>query len=761
MTLPSLWLLQYLIAAAISLIVSFYVVYRERKTRSPSAALRFLFLFGLSVFVWENLAYLQRSASNPDSAFTFLRLLSISSVLSLSAYLAAILSIRKKSQALPLVFLPAWVNVCTVPFVSYDFHLTQYGWSYRVVQPSVLFIIGTLIYLGYLAATVLSLIKLVTEARSKQLKKKYGILLGSFLVFQVIGMPLTNYLLMVNPNFPPLGGILHLATFLLISYALMIQEEKIPLISYFTPEDFPRVYSSFLTILYNKTGNTSLGEESFKFSDFIKESGIEKCVTISEKGIMFKMPENLNHAELINKNLEILERIFEDSEIVDNYLRVLNAAYQVLGEKFEEIIKRNEVFLKRSDLIYGVAKGYFLERIRKDDSLNFFDNIKACLKIYKRLLLPVDTEILSSIDSHKRLAMHYATKNVRITEYGEILIQEAEKSIRRLPKEEQLPIIIESFNSFVSWIYEKALKRSDSETQRLINILEKILILNKEKATKLNIHNTFLETLASRIPRMKIQEIYLEYLEESVNSRESELKKIRRRLIEAERMAAIGETAMMIGHDIRNPLQAIFNTLYLTIKKIDTISTSLEEKNQLKNLLERIYKQAEYINGIVMDLQDYAKDVTPQLVETDIHELLDDALSSIMIPEKIDVILDVEEGFPKILADHTLMKRVLANLIKNAVEAMPEGGKVRISATVKGDKVLINVRDTGIGIPKENMDKIFKPFFTTKSKGLGLGLAICKKLVEAQGGRITVKSEAGKGTEFKIEIPVGKERLEK
>jgi len=755
--LPSLWLLQYLIAAVISLIISFYVMYREKKDRLPSASLKYLFFFGLSVFAWENLAYLQRTASTPENAFTFLRLLTLSSVVSQSSYLAAILSVRKKFRVLPWVFLPAWVNVCAISFVSYDFHMTHYGWSYRVVQPSAPFIIITLTYLSYLVATVLSLIKLVIEARSKQLKKKYGILLGSFLVFQVIGMPLTNYLLMINPDFPPLGGMLHFATFLFIGYALMIREEKIPSIPRFG-RDFSEVYSSFLTVLYNKTGTTSFGEESFKFSDFIKDSGIEDYVVISEKSITFKMPENLNHSDLINKNLRILERNFEDSEIVDNYLRVLNSAYQVLGEKLGEIIESNEDFLKRSDLIYGIAKGYFLEKIRKDESLKFFDNVKSCLKIYKRLLLPIDVEILSSIDSHKRLAMHYATKKVRITEYGEILMQEAERAIRKLPEKEQLPIIIESFNSFVSWIYERALKRSDAETQRIINTLQRILTLNKEKTVKINACSTFLETLASKIPRKQIQKIYLEYLEESVDSRDNELKQIRRRLLEAERMAAIGETATMIGHDIRNPLQAIFNTLYLAIKRIDAMPTSLEEKNQLKNLLERIRRQAEYINRIVMSLQDYTKNVTPELVKSDMHELLDDALSSITVPEKIDVTLYVEDGFPKILVDPTLMKRVLMNLIKNAVEAMPKGGKIRISATVKGDTALINVRDTGIGIPKENMDKIFKPFFTTKSKGLGLGLAACKKFVEAQGGRITVKSDVGRGSEFRIEIPIARNR---
>jgi len=753
----SLWLLQYLIAAAISLIISFYAVYRERKNRPPSSALRYFFIFGLLVFVWENAAYLQRSAPDLDSAFLFLCLLSTSSILSQPAYLAAILSIRKESEMLPLIFLPALVNIFMLPFVHYDFYLTEYGWSYRVIDPSAAFIIEILIYMGYSITIVLFLAKLTVEARSKRLRKKYGILLGSFLAFQVIGIPLTNYQLMINPNFPPLGGILHLVTFLFISYALMIREEKIPLVSHFRIGDFSKVYSSFLTILYNKTGDTSLGEESFKFNDFIRDSGIEDYVTLSKKGIIFKMPRNLRHIDLINKNLKLLERNFEDSEILDLYLRVLNVAYQVLGEKFSEIIKNNEDFLKRSDLIYGIANGYFLETIRRDDSLKSLDDVKSCLKIYKRLLLPIDIEVLSSIDSQKRLAMHYATRNVKITEYGEVLMQKVEQSIKKLPEGEQLPIIIESFNSFVSWIYERALKRVNGETQKILNILQKVLTLNKEVAVKLNIYDTFLEALVSRIPQTQIQQLYLDYLEEIVESKTNMLKQIQKQLLEAERMAAIGETVTMIGHDIRNPLQAIFNTLYLAMKKIDMMQASSEEKNQLRNLLEKIHHQADYINKIILDLQDYTKGVTPELIELDLHKLLSETLSSISIPERIDLIINMPDDFPKILADPVLMKRILINLIENAIEAIPEGGGVKINAIVKGEKAIIEVEDTGIGIPKERINDIFRPFFTTKPKGLGLGLAVCKKLIDAQGGKIFVESVDGKGAKFKIEIPIKKE----
>ncbi|MHA1833857.1 MAG: sensor histidine kinase, partial [Candidatus Baldrarchaeia archaeon] len=121
------------------------------------------------------------------------------------------------------------------------------------------------------------------------------------------------------------------------------------------------------------------------------------------------------------------------------------------------------------------------------------------------------------------------------------------------------------------------------------------------------------------------------------------------------------------------------------------------------------------------------------------------------------LIINMPDDFPKILADPVLMKRILINLIENAIEAIPEGGGVKINAIVKGEKAIIEVEDTGIGIPKERMNAIFRPFFTTKPKGLGLGLAVCKKLIDAQGGKISVTSVNGKGTKFKIVIPIKKE----
>nr|MDO8079392.1 PAS domain S-box protein [Candidatus Freyarchaeota archaeon] len=242
---------------------------------------------------------------------------------------------------------------------------------------------------------------------------------------------------------------------------------------------------------------------------------------------------------------------------------------------------------------------------------------------------------------------------------------------------------------------------------------------------------------------------YSEQLEELVEERT-------RKLREAERLATIGETAAMVGHDLRNPLQAIIGSLYLANGKLKPLSSPAhrKQKNDLEELLQTIEKQVDYMNKIVSDLEDYARPLTAQLVETSLRQLIIDTLSTITIPEKVKVSIEIGERFPRLMVDQAMMRRVLVNLITNALQAMPSGGQLTIRGSKRADAALINVEDTGVGIPEENLSKLFEPLFTTKSKGQGLGLAVCKRLVEAHGGSITVESKVGRGSTFTVKIPI-------
>lgn len=240
---------------------------------------------------------------------------------------------------------------------------------------------------------------------------------------------------------------------------------------------------------------------------------------------------------------------------------------------------------------------------------------------------------------------------------------------------------------------------------------------------------------------------YTKNLETLVEERTKQLK-------DAERLATIGETAGMIGHDIRNPLQSIVSELYLAKSKLLAAPDS-DLKRSLVEGLSLIEEQLSYITKIVADLQDYARPLKPELVEVgDLCSVIEQLLSTVKVPNNINSSISCK-SLPKVKVDLTFLQRILVNLAINAIQAMPNGGKLDVAVFQKESKVCISVSDTGVGISEELKPKLFTPMVTTKAKGQGFGLAVVKRLVEAQGGRISFESEVGKGTKFIIELPFG------
>jgi PAS domain S-box-containing protein len=245
----------------------------------------------------------------------------------------------------------------------------------------------------------------------------------------------------------------------------------------------------------------------------------------------------------------------------------------------------------------------------------------------------------------------------------------------------------------------------------------------------------------------KLEE-YSQHLEELVEKRTRQLKEAEEQLIKSERLAAIGQVAAMVGHDLRNPLTSIKGATYYLKKKL-----GLKMDEKAMEMLELIEKDIEHSNEIITDLMEYSKEIRLELTETTSKSIVRDALSLVEVLENVQV-LDLTQSEPKIKVDVAKMKRVFGNLIKNAIDAMPIGGKLTITSRESNANMEIAFADTGIGMTKEIMEKIWIPFFTTKANGMGLGLAICKRIVEAHGGNISVESTVGKGTTFTVTIPI-------
>lgn len=240
-------------------------------------------------------------------------------------------------------------------------------------------------------------------------------------------------------------------------------------------------------------------------------------------------------------------------------------------------------------------------------------------------------------------------------------------------------------------------------------------------------------------------EIYAKDLEALVEKRTIQLK-------QAERMAAIGETAGMVGHDIRNPLHAMSGDVYLTRLDVDSLPDSEVKREMLENL-KAIEDNIYYINKIVADLQDYSKLQTPVIEDVNLEDTIDKMLSASNVPPSVRVRVSVEKGFPVLKSNDATLRRILNNLVLNAIQAMPDGGVLTISAKIEKGQPEVQVSDTGVGIPEDARAKMFKPLFTTKPKGQGFGLAVVKKLCEDLKIDVGYESKVGKGTTFFLKFP--------
>ncbi len=235
--------------------------------------------------------------------------------------------------------------------------------------------------------------------------------------------------------------------------------------------------------------------------------------------------------------------------------------------------------------------------------------------------------------------------------------------------------------------------------------------------------------------------LLVSYIHEDAENLEAIVEERTRDLLEAERMAALGKVVSMVSHDLRGPLQKIRNLTYL-----------LEHKpHKSSEYLDMINDSVLFSVDILDDLREHTRDEPLTLIDVEVSRLLEQVISDSVIPENVEVQLTAPPYQFRI--DYNKMRRVLWNLVKNACEAMPDGGVLTIEAKGSSSGLIIDVSDTGAGVPEDFRDKLFMAFNTTKGKGMGLGLAYSKRMVEQHGGTIGVETEVGIGTTFRIHLP--------
>jgi signal transduction histidine kinase len=273
--------------------------------------------------------------------------------------------------------------------------------------------------------------------------------------------------------------------------------------------------------------------------------------------------------------------------------------------------------------------------------------------------------------------------------------------------------------------------------------------------------NHLTKTLAERvggairqIELEQSQRHYYEQLEKEVEARTRDLELVQEKLIRSERLAAVGELASGVGHELRNPLNVIRNCAYL-------LNMALTEKGDedAAGTLKVLDKQIDIANRIVTDLLDFTRITPPSPSRVDLKGLISECLSYVAVPAHVSVRPHTNGHALYVRTDAEQMARVFTNIISNAFQAMNgQEGALDIDIGAEEDLAWARFRDNGCGIPAENLGKIFEPLFTTKTKGIGLGLAISRRLVEHNGGKIEVESQPGQGTTFTVKLPLEKRR---
>jgi len=234
----------------------------------------------------------------------------------------------------------------------------------------------------------------------------------------------------------------------------------------------------------------------------------------------------------------------------------------------------------------------------------------------------------------------------------------------------------------------------------------------------------------------------------------TELKKYEEEAKRAERLSTLGNLAAGVAHEIRNPLNAIS----IAAQRLKNEFVPEKDKEQYANFTQTILKEIKRLDQTINQFLSLAKAQKLNLVSTEIGTFLSEVVSLMEIEAKEKGIIIEKEivGNFQIKIDREEMKKALVNIILNGIQAMSSGGKMNLSGMLysSGKEYIIRIKDSGPGIPEENLPRIFQPYFTTKEKGTGLGLAIAYRIINDHKGRIEVESEVGKGTTFTVRLPV-------
>ena len=263
------------------------------------------------------------------------------------------------------------------------------------------------------------------------------------------------------------------------------------------------------------------------------------------------------------------------------------------------------------------------------------------------------------------------------------------------------------------------------------------------------------------LDRLQTHENFLaefnQHLEQKVEERTHELAESQSQVLRFEKMAMLGEIAASVNHEIRTPLNALYMNVQLVKKALDSCTGECAGRQDIADRIAIIDQEVHRISDMMDEFVLYARLAPPRLADVDLNKVVNyvaEILSERAEQSHVKLVLSLADPLSNVLADENKLVQALVNLCINAIHAMPDGGTLKLATRDQGNRVEITVADTGVGIPQEDIDKIFLPFFTRKESGMGFGLSIVQRIVEDHEGQITCQSEVGEGTVFAVQLPL-------
>ncbi|MEW6457363.1 MAG: ATP-binding protein [Acidobacteriota bacterium] len=457
------------------------------------------------------------------------------------------------------------------------------------------------------------------------------------------------------------------------------------------------------------------------YYDLKYRSILEDSVSKENISILSSSIENVLTAPMVEGKIELVQKIITNISIkneIVNFKIVSDVGKIVSSSVKEEIGKKVEMEIKEA--IGEILKSNKKEPYFKKEKTSFF-------------------YVKSITNNHRCYSCHNPEKKIN----GFLYIKFNFNRIKKITEEDTERMVLISLVILILTFLFLRIAFKKYINNPIVSILKYMREIEKGNfKVRANFRgNDEISQLGEKFNHMaeRVEEIYAE--KERIHSEEMRY---------AEHLASLGELGAGLAHEIKNPLTGIKGAL-------ETIIEENPKKENLRDILNAVLSQIDRINEVIKEFLIYAKPKQPQLVMSNMCRIVKNAIKIVefyYFNKKIEFNSLCPVNLPNQYLDEDQVQQVLVNLLMNSIESIENEGKISLILNVLNKKgIEIKIIDNGRGIPKENMPLVFKPFFTTKPRGTGLGLSVCKRIIENHKGRISIESEEGQGTIVSIFFP--------